>query len=284
MNETEQIILEAWEQRNEIKPHNVTARVREAVTDAVELLDCGKMRVAEPVADGWKVNQWLKMAVLLSFRIEENHIIRGGFSSYYDKIGLKFADYTSEDFARGEFRVVPPAHVRKGAHISPDVILMPSYVNIGAYVGSGTMVDTWATVGSCAQIGSNVHLSGGVGIGGVLEPLQAAPTIIEDNCFIGARSEVVEGVLVGRGAVISMGVFIGQSTRILNRETGEVSYGKVPPGAVVVSGSMPAKDGSHSLYCAVIVKTVDEKTRSKVGINELLRNSQDSADADGFSL
>ena len=224
------------------------------------------------------------MAVLLSFRIEENHIIRGGFSSYYDKIGLKFADYTSEDFARGEFRVVPPAHVRKGAHISPDVILMPSYVNIGAYVGSGTMVDTWATVGSCAQIGSNVHLSGGVGIGGVLEPLQAAPTIIEDNCFIGARSEVVEGVLVGRGAVISMGVFIGQSTRILNRETGEVSYGKVPPGAVVVSGSMPAKDGSHSLYCAVIVKTVDEKTRSKVGINELLRNSQDSADADGFSL
>ena len=284
MNETEQIILEAWEQRNEIKPHNVTARVREAVTDAVELLDCGKMRVAEPVADGWKVNQWLKMAVLLSFRIEENHIIRGGFSSYYDKIGLKFADYTSEDFARGEFRVVPPAHVRKGAYIAPDVILMPSYVNIGAYVGSGTMVDTWATVGSCAQIGSNVHLSGGVGIGGVLEPLQAAPTIIEDNCFIGARSEVVEGVLVGRGAVISMGVFIGQSTRILNRETGEVSYGKVPPGAVVVSGSMPAKDGSHSLYCAVIVKTVDEKTRSKVGINELLRNSQDSADADGFSL
>ena len=284
MNETEQIILEAWEQRNEIKPHNVTAQVREAVTDAVELLDCGKMRVAEPVDDGWKVNQWLKMAVLLSFRIEENHIIRGGFSSYYDKIGLKFADYTSEDFARGEFRVVPPAHVRKGAYIAPDVILMPSYVNIGAYVGSGTMVDTWATVGSCAQIGSNVHLSGGVGIGGVLEPLQAAPTIIEDNCFIGARSEVVEGVLVGRGAVISMGVFIGQSTRILNRETGEVSYGKVPPGAVVVSGSMPAKDGSHSLYCAVIVKTVDEKTRSKVGINELLRNSQDSADADGFSL
>lgn len=273
MNEIEEIILQAWPQRNEIKPHTVTAEVREAINEALESLDSGRRRVAEPEEGNWKVNQWLKMAVLLSFLIDENRIFRSGFSSYYDKIGLKFADYTSEDFARGEFRVVPPAHVRKGAYISPDVILMPSYVNIGAYVGAGTMVDTWATVGSCAQIGSNVHLSGGVGIGGVLEPLQAAPTIIEDNCFIGARSEVVEGVLVGRGAVISMGVFIGQSTRILDRETGEVSYGKIPPGAVVVSGSMPAKDGSHSLYCAVIVKTVDEKTRSKVGINELLRSS-----------
>ncbi len=276
MNELEQTILDAWERRSEIKPHNVSATVREAVNDAIGLLDSGEMRVAEPDGGGWKVNQWLKMAVLLSFRIEENRIIRGGFSSYYDKIGLKFAAYTSEDFARGEFRVVPPAHVRKGAYIAPDVILMPSYVNIGAYVGPGTMVDTWATVGSCAQIGGNVHLSGGVGIGGVLEPLQANPTIIEDGCFIGARSEVVEGVRVGKGAVISMGVFIGQSTRILNRETGEVSYGEIPPGAVVVSGSMPAKDGSHSLYCAVIVKTVDEKTRSKVGINELLRNIQES--------
>ena len=273
VTEIEQTILEAWEQRAEIKPHNVTAPVREAVNDALALLDSGEMRVAEPVGGGWQVNQWLKMAVLLSFRIEENRIIRGGMSSYYDKIDLKFADYTSEDFARGEFRVVPPAHVRKGAYIAPNVILMPSYVNIGAYVGAGTMVDTWATVGSCAQIGGGVHLSGGVGIGGVLEPLQAAPTIIEDDCFIGARSEVVEGVRVGKGAVISMGVFIGQSTRILNRETGEVSYGEVPPGAVVVSGSMPAKDGTHSLYCAVIVKTVDEKTRRKVGINALLRNS-----------
>ena len=273
MKETEQMILDAWERRGEIKPHTVTAEVREAINDALELLDSGKARVAEPSGDGWKVNQWLKMAVLLSFLIEENRIIRGGFSSYYDKIDLKFADYTSEDFARGDFRVVPPAHVRKGAHISPDVILMPSYVNIGAYVGAGTMVDTWATVGSCAQIGSNVHLSGGVGIGGVLEPLQAAPTIIEDDCFIGARSEVVEGVRVGKGAVISMGVFIGQSTRILDRASGKVSYGEIPPGAVVVSGSMPASDGSHSLYCAVIVKTVDEKTRAKVGINELLRNT-----------
>ena len=280
MNEIEPIILEAWQQRNEIKPHNVTAQVREAINEAMELLDSGKMRVAEPTADGWQVNQWLKMAVLLSFRIDENRIIRGGFSNYYDKIGLKFSDYTSEDFARGDFRVVPPAHVRKGAYIAPDVVLMPSYVNIGAFVGSGSMVDTWATVGSCAQIGSNVHLSGGVGIGGVLEPLQAAPTIIEDDCFIGARSEVVEGVRVGRGAVISMGVFIGQSTRILNRETGEITYGSVPPGAVVVSGSIPASDGSHSLYCAVIVKTVDEKTRRKVGINELLRTTQ-AKDADG---
>ncbi len=274
MNEIESVILEAWEIRDEIKPHTVTPQVREAVNEALALLDSGQMRVAEPADGGWKVNEWLKMAVLLSFLIEENRILRGGFSSYYDKIGLKFADYTSEDFARGDFRVVPPALVRRGAHIAPDVILMPSYVNIGAYVGAGSMVDTWATVGSCAQIGGNVHLSGGVGIGGVLEPLQAAPTIIEDNCFIGARSEVVEGVRVGRGAVLSMGVFIGQSTRILNRETGEVSYGEIPPGAVVVSGSMPAADGSHSLYCAVIVKTVDEKTRAKVGINELLRNSQ----------
>ena len=278
MKELEQTIIEAWQHRSEIKPHTVSAQVREAIHDTLALLDCGAMRVAEPAPEpggGWKVNQWLKMAVLLSFRISENRIMRGDSSNYYDKIDLKFANYTSEDFARGDFRVVPPAHVRKGAYIAPDAILMPSYVNIGAYVGTGTMVDTWATVGSCAQIGSHVHLSGGVGIGGVLEPLQASPTIIEDDCFIGARSEVVEGVRVGKGAVISMGVFIGQSTRILNRESGEISYGEIPPGAVVVSGSMPAKDGSHSLYCAVIVKTVDEKTRRKVGINNLLRNIQD---------
>jgi 2,3,4,5-tetrahydropyridine-2-carboxylate N-succinyltransferase len=270
--ETAKIIDQAWEARAETKPHTVTVDVREAINDAISGLDSGEMRVAEPDGDGWKVNEWLKKAVLLSFRIEENRILRGGFSSYYDKVGLKFADYTSEEFSEGEFRVVPPAVVRRGCYIAPDVVLMPSYVNIGARVDSGTMVDTWATVGSCAQIGKNVHLSGGVGIGGVLEPLQASPTIIEDNCFIGARSEVVEGVIIGAGAVLSMGVYIGQSTKILDRETGEVSYGYVPPGSVVVSGSMPASDGSHSLYCAVIVKKVDEKTRSKVGINELLRS------------
>ncbi|MCY3768875.1 MAG: 2,3,4,5-tetrahydropyridine-2,6-dicarboxylate N-succinyltransferase, partial [Gammaproteobacteria bacterium] len=218
------------------------------------------------------VNQWLKMATLLSFRIEDNRMMDGAFTTYYDKVPLKFAGYGHQDFESGRYRVVPPAVVRRGAYLASDVVLMPSYVNIGAWVGSGTMVDTWATVGSCAQIGSNVHLSGGVGIGGVLEPLQAAPTIIEDNCFIGARSEVVEGVVVGHGSVISMGVFIGQSTRILHRDTGEISYGRVPPGSVVVSGSIPAKDGSHSLYCAVIVKTVDERTKSKVGINALIRS------------
>ena len=272
MNDIEKTILAAWQIRGEIKPHTASAELREAVTEALALLDAGKARVAEPDGAGWRVNEWLKMAVLLSFRIEENRIMRGGFSAYYDKIPLKFADYTSENFAAEGFRVVPPALVRKGAFIAPDVVLMPSYVNVGAYVGAGTMVDTWATVGSCAQIGAGVHLSGGVGIGGVLEPLQASPTIIEDNAFIGARSEVVEGVRVGAGAVISMGVFIGQSTRILDRATGEISYGSVPPGAVVVSGSLPAKDGSHSLYCAVIVKKVDAKTRAKVGINELLRS------------
>jgi 2,3,4,5-tetrahydropyridine-2-carboxylate N-succinyltransferase len=218
------------------------------------------------------VNQWLKKAVLLSFRIRDNEPINGGDAQYYDKVPLKFANYTPEDFANAGVRVVPPATVRRGSYIASNVVLMPSYVNIGARVDSGTMVDTWATVGSCAQIGKNVHLSGGVGIGGVLEPLQAGPTIIEDNCFIGARSEVVEGVIVERGSVISMGVFIGQSTKIYDRETGEVTYGRVPAGSVVVSGSLPAKDGSHSLYCAVIVKKVDEKTLSKVGINELLRS------------
>lgn len=266
------IIEHGWEQRAEIKPHTVTREVREAINDAIALLDSGAMRVAEPTANGWQVNQWLKKAVLLSFRIEENRILRGGFCCYYDKVGLKFADYSSEQFSAGGFRVVPPAVVRRGCYIAPDVVLMPSYVNIGAYVDSGSMVDTWATVGSCAQIGKNVHLSGGVGIGGVLEPLQASPTIIEDGCFIGARSEVVEGVVVGAGAVLSMGVYIGQSTKIYDRETGEISYGKVPPGSVVVSGSLPSADGSHSLYCAVIVKKVDQKTRSKTSINALLRN------------
>ncbi len=275
MQHLEQIITEGWERRAEITPQNVDSTLKTAINQSIALLDSGEARVAEPDQGGWKVNQWLKMAVLLSFRIEENQMIIDGATRYYDKVATKFSDYTDDDFAHCGFRVVPPATVRRGAYIAENVVLMPSYVNIGAWVGAGTMVDTWATVGSCAQIGSNVHLSGGVGIGGVLEPLQASPTIIEDNCFIGARSEIVEGVIVGEGAVISMGVYIGQSTRILNRETSDVNYGHVPPRSVVVSGSIPAKDGSHSLYCAVIVKTVDEKTRSKVGINELLRGIQD---------
>ena len=238
----------------------------------MERLDRGEIRVAEKRDGEWVVNDWLKKAVLLSFRIEDNCFIKGGFTNYYDKVPSKFADYNSHDFREGGVRVVPPAAARKGSYIAPNCVLMPSYVNIGAYVDDGTMVDTWATVGSCAQIGKNVHLSGGVGIGGVLEPVQATPTIIEDNCFIGARSEIVEGVIVDEGAVISMGVYIGQSTKIYDRETGEVSYGRVPAGAVVVPGNLPSKDGATASYCAVIVKQVDEKTRGKVGINELLRD------------
>ena len=272
MNELEQLILDAWEHRADITPKTIDPKVNDAIEQSLALLDSGKARVAEPTADGWKVNQWLKMAVLLSFRMRDNNLIDGGFTHYYDKVDSKFQNYTKDDFHNAGFRVVPPAMARKGVYIGSNVVLMPSYVNIGAYVDEGTMVDTWATVGSCAQIGKNVHLSGGVGIGGVLEPLQASPTIIEDDCFIGARSEIVEGVIVGKGSVVSMGVYIGQSTRILDRATGEVTYGYIPPGSVVVSGSIPANDGSHSLYCAVIVKTVDEKTRSKVGINELLRS------------
>jgi len=275
MNSLETLIIDAWAHRADITPKTVSAELKQAIRESILLLDTGKARVAEPDDSGWKVNQWLKMAVLLSFRIDENRVMESGSSRYYDKVEPKFESYTEEDFRRGGFRVVPPAVVRRGAYIANDVVLMPSYVNIGAYVGEKTMVDTWATVGSCAQIGTNVHLSGGVGIGGVLEPLQASPTIIEDNCFIGARSEVVEGVIVGKGSVISMGVYLGQSTRILDRSTGAVSYGYVPPGSVVVSGSIPASDGTHSLYCAVIVKTVDEKTRSKVSINELVRNIAD---------
>jgi 2,3,4,5-tetrahydropyridine-2-carboxylate N-succinyltransferase len=272
MNNMQKTIESAFERRAEITPRNVETHVKEAVSEAIALLDSGKLRVAEKQGSEWVVNQWLKKAVLLSFRIEDNAFMKGGFTNYYDKVAPKYADYSSRDFRASGVRVVPPATVRKGAFIASGVVLMPSYVNIGAYVDSGTMVDTWATVGSCAQIGKNVHLSGGVGIGGVLEPVQAAPTIIEDNCFIGARSEVVEGVIVGEGSVISMGVYIGQSTRIYNRATGEISYGKIPPGSVVVSGNLPSSDGKYSLYCAVIVKQVDEKTRSKVGINELLRD------------
>ena len=265
------IIEAAFEDRAHITPDSANTEVRQAVEEAIHLLDTGKARVAEQKGIGdWQVNEWLKKAVLLSFRLEENIPI-AGYTQYYDKVPSKFANTTPEEFHAAGVRVVPPATARRGSYIASNTVLMPSYVNIGAYVDSGSMVDTWATVGSRAQIGKNVHLSGGVGIGGVLEPLQANPTIIEDNCFIGARSEVVEGVIVEEGAVISMGVYIGQSTKIFNRETGEVTFGRIPAGSVVVSGNLPSKDGSYSLYCAVIVKQVDAKTRSKVGINELLR-------------
>jgi 2,3,4,5-tetrahydropyridine-2-carboxylate N-succinyltransferase len=272
MSELENIINEAFELRADITPRNVEAQVKEAVSEAVEQLNSGQARVAEKKDGDWIVNEWLKKAVLLSFRIHDNEFIKGGFTNYYDKVTSKYADKSSRDFREEGVRVVPPATVRHGSFIAPGAVLMPSYVNIGAYVDSGTMVDTWSTVGSCAQIGKNVHLSGGVGIGGVLEPLQASPTIIEDNCFIGARSEVVEGVIVEEGSVISMGVYIGQSTRIYDREKDEILYGRIPAGSVVVSGNLPSKDGKYSLYCAVIVKRVDDKTRSKVGINELLRD------------
>ena len=272
MSELQNIIDEAFERRADITPRNVETHIADAVHEAINLLDSGEARVAEKIDGNWVVNEWLKKAVLLSFRINDNEFIKGGFTNYYDKVDSKFADYNTRAFRESGVRVVPPATARYGSYIAPSVVLMPSYVNIGAYVNSGTMVDTWATVGSCAQIGKNVHLSGGVGIGGVLEPLQASPTIIEDNCFIGARSEIVEGVIVEEGSVVSMGVYIGQSTRIFNRMTGEITYGRVPAGSVVVSGNLPSKDGSYSLYCAVIVKQVDEKTRGKVGLNELLRD------------
>jgi 2,3,4,5-tetrahydropyridine-2-carboxylate N-succinyltransferase len=246
--------------------------VHAAVQEAIALLDSGKVRVAEKRGSEWHVNQWLKKAVLLSFRLNDNTLMDGGHTRYYDKVALKYADYSEEQFAADRVRVVPDAVVRRGAYVAPDVVLMPSYTNIGAYIDSGTMVDTWATVGSCAQIGRNVHLSGGVGIGGVLEPVQAGPTIIEDDCFIGARSEVVEGVVVEKGSVISMGVYLGQSTRIYDRTSGEISYGRIPAGSVVVAGNLPSDDGKYSLYCAVIVKQVDAKTRAKTGLNELLRN------------
>ncbi len=272
MSDIQNIIENAFENRAEITPRTADTIVKEAVNEAMNMLDSGEARVAEPKDGDWVVNEWLKKAVLLSFRIEDNEFMKGGFTNYYDKVPSKYADYNSREFRAAGVRIVPPATVRKGAYIASGTVLMPSYVNIGAYVDSGTMVDTWATVGSCAQIGKNVHLSGGVGIGGVLEPLQAAPTIIEDNCFIGARSEVVEGVIVEKGSVISMGVYIGQSTRIYNRLTDEVTYGRIPAGSVVVSGNLPSSDGKYSLYCAVIVKQVDEKTLGKVGINELLRD------------
>jgi 2,3,4,5-tetrahydropyridine-2-carboxylate N-succinyltransferase len=266
-------IEEAFESRGEITAQSATPELRNAVETALGLLDAGTLRVAEPRGAAWQVHEWLKKAVLLSFRITENAAARAGALNFYDKVPLKFDGWDAARFAQAGVRVVPPATVRRGAFIASNVVLMPSYVNIGAYVDCGTMVDTWATVGSCAQIGKNVHLSGGVGIGGVLEPLQAAPTIIEDNCFIGARSEIVEGVIVETGAVISMGVFIGQSTRIYDRERDQVLYGRVPAGAVVVPGSLPAKNGKYALACAVIVKRVDAQTRAKTSLNELLRNA-----------
>ena len=264
-------IEQAWDQRTELSPATAPKAVREAVEHVLSELNAGRLRVAEKTAGDWVVHQWIKKAVLLSFRLEDNRPMPAGSLQFYDKVPTRFEGWTAQDFAAGGFRVVPPAVARRGCFIGRNVVLMPSYVNIGAYVDEGTMVDTWATVGSCAQIGRNVHLSGGVGIGGVLEPLQANPTIIEDNCFIGARSEVVEGVIVEENSVLSMGVFIGQSTKIYDRATGQVSYGRVPAGSVVVPGSLPSADGRVSLYCAVIVKRVDAQTRAKTGINELLR-------------
>jgi len=267
-------IEQAWENRANLSPQAVSTEIRDAVNAVLEGLNSGTIRVAERQSVGkWEVNQWVKKAVLLSFRLEDNKpMAAGGFTQFYDKVPSKFEHYTEADFAAGGFRVVPPAIARRGSFIGKNAVLMPSYVNIGAYVGEGTMVDTWATVGSCAQIGKNVHLSGGVGIGGVLEPIQAGPVIIEDNCFIGARSEVVEGVVIEENSVLSMGVYIGQSTKIYDRETGEVHYGRVPAGSVVVPGSIPASNGKYSLYAAIIVKKVDAQTRAKTAINELLRD------------
>ncbi len=265
------VIESAWENRAELKPGNANAEIAEAVEHCIGGLDAGELRVAEPRDGGWSVNEWLKKAVLLYFRINDNEPVGDGSVRFFDKVPLKYAAFDADRFDASGTRVVPGALARRGAYIAPGVVLMPSYVNIGAYVDRGTMVDTWATVGSCAQIGRNVHLSGGVGIGGVLEPLQATPTIIEDDCFIGARSEVVEGVIVERGSVIAMGVFLGQSTRIYDRATGEITYGRVPAGSVVVPGNLPSDDGRYSLYCAVIVKHVDARTRAKTSLNELLR-------------
>jgi 2,3,4,5-tetrahydropyridine-2-carboxylate N-succinyltransferase len=266
-------VEDAFESRASITPQTASADLRAAVETVLGLLDSGTLRVADKQTGTWQVNEWLKKAVLLSFRIADNAEVRAGALNFYDKVPLKYQGWDAARFGAAGVRVVPPAMVRRGAFIASNVVLMPSYVNIGAYVDTGTMVDTWATVGSCAQIGRNVHLSGGVGIGGVLEPLQAAPTIIEDNCFIGARSEIVEGVIVESGAVVSMGVFIGQSTRIYDRERDEITYGRVPAGAVVVPGTLPAKNGKYGLACAVIVKRVDAQTRAKTSLNELLRNT-----------
>ena len=268
------IIDAAWEDRAKLSPASAPPEVLDAVEQVISQLNKGVLRVATRESVGvWTTHQWIKKAVLLSFRLKDNVLMRAGDLGFFDKVQTKFAHLSEADMRATGVRVVPPAVARRGSFISKGAILMPSYVNIGAWVGEGTMVDTWATVGSCAQVGSNVHLSGGVGLGGVLEPLQANPTIIEDNCFIGARSEIVEGVVVERGVVISMGVFIGQSTRIYDRESGRITQGRVPAGAVVVPGSLPSKDGSHSLGCAIIVKKVDAQTRAKTSVNDLLRSA-----------
>ncbi len=272
MNHLQRVIESAWDNRDAWDMRSATAEIRDAVEHTIQLLDDGGVRVAEKDEhNNWITHEWLKKAVLLYFKLHDNQVINAGDTNYYDKVPQKFANWGEDMFRKGGMRVVPPATVRKGSYIAPKTVLMPSYVNIGAYVDEGTMVDTWATVGSCAQIGKNVHLSGGVGIGGVLEPLQATPTIIEDNCFIGARSEVVEGVVIREGSVLSMGVYIGKSTRIYDRANDKTYYGEVPPYSVVVSGSMPGSAGGPNLYCAVIVKTVDAKTRAKTAITELLR-------------
>lgn len=272
-DELKGIIEAAWDGKDKLTPQNADKDLKVAINTILAHLENGQLRTASPEGDHqWVVHSWIKQAILLYFRLQQNTSIPGGFTQFYDKIPLRFQHHTENDLQQLGARIVPPACVRRGAYIASNTILMPSYVNIGAYVGEGTLVDTWATVGSCAQIGRHVHLSGGVGIGGVLEPLQSAPTIIEDNCFIGARSEIVEGVIVEKGAVISMGVYIGQSTRIYDRETDSVSYGRVPAYSVVVPGTLPSNNGKYGLYCAVIVKKVDEKTRQKVAINELLRN------------
>ena len=271
MQHLQTIIENAYAQRDQLKVGHAPPPLQQAISETIELLDNGQLRVAEKKTDGWHVNQWVKQAVLLAFKTQENQIFAGGHTNYFDKMALKFSSYDQEAFQKSSIRVAPPACVRKGAFIAPNVILMPCYVNIGAYVDSGTMVDTWASIGSCSQIGKNVHVSAGAGIGGVLEPLQANPTIIEDHCFIGARSEVAEGVIIEQGSVLSMGVFITQSTPIYNRHTREITYGRVPAGSVVIPGTLPSADGHYGRHCVVIVKQVDEKTRQKVSLNELLR-------------
>lgn len=271
MQELKNIIEDAYEKRTSLSPENVSSEINDAIHEIIHLLDLGKLRIAEKRDNHWTIHEWLKKAVLLFFKTQETKVIQANYTQFFDKIPLKYHQHSSNDFNQAGVRIVPCALARKGAYIAPNTVLMPSYINIGAYIDEGTMIDTWATVGSCAQIGKNVHISGGAGIGGVLEPLQAKPTIIEDDCFIGARSEIVEGVIVEAGSVISMGVYIGQSTRIYNRETNEILYGHVPSGSVVVPGNLPSADGKYSLYCAVIVKQVDKKTRDKVSLNELLR-------------
>ncbi len=271
MSDLQTIIETGYAQREQLRVDNIPETLQKAIQQTIDLLDCGQLRVAEKKSGQWVVNQWVKQAILLSFKSHANHVVDAGFTCFYDKLPLKFASYDEEAFQKSGIRVVPPACVRKGAYIAANTVLMPSYINIGAYVDSGTMIDTWASIGSCAQIGKNVHVSAGTGIGGVLEPLQASPTIIEDDCFIGARSEIAEGVIVEQGAVISMGVFITQSTPIYNRETQKVIYGRVPAGSVVIPGSLPSGDGRYGRHCVVIMKQVDAKTRGKVSLNELLR-------------